>query len=161
MIDKQGYRANVGIILSNMHGQLLWAKRIGQDAWQFPQGGILENETTEQAMYRELKEEIGLSAAHVKIIANTHNWLYYDLPDHLIRYNSKPLCIGQKQKWYLLEFTGDETEIRLDNCQVPEFDYWQWVDYWHPLNKIVAFKRDVYLRALNEFAPNIGQVPKS
>jgi len=161
VIDKQGYRANVGIILSNMHGQLLWAKRIGQDAWQFPQGGILENETTEQAMYRELKEEIGLSAAHVKIIANTHNWLYYDLPDHLIRYNSKPLCIGQKQKWYLLEFTGDETEIRLDNCQVPEFDYWQWVDYWHPLNKIVAFKRDVYLRALNEFAPNIGQVPKS
>ncbi len=161
MIDKQGYRANVGIILSNMHGQLLWAKRIGQDAWQFPQGGILENETTEQAMYRELKEEVGLSATHVKIIANTHNWLYYDLPGHLIRYNSKPLCIGQKQKWYLLEFTGDETEIRLDNCQIPEFDYWQWVDYWHPLNKIVAFKRDVYLRALNEFAPNIGQVPKS
>lgn len=161
MIDKKGYRANVGIIISNARGQLLWAKRTGQDAWQFPQGGILNNESPEQAMYRELNEEVGLSVKHVEIIANTRDWLYYDLPEHLIRHNSKPLCIGQKQKWYLLEFIGNETDISLNNGQIPEFDYWQWVDYWYPLNEVIAFKRDVYLRALNELAPNIGKAPKT
>jgi len=103
VIDSEGFRANVGIIISNDAGQVFWAKRVGQDAWQFPQGGIKPDETAESAMYRELKEEVGLSPKHVEIIGCTNDWLKYWLPEKFIRQNSMPLCIGQKQIWYLLK----------------------------------------------------------
>ena len=111
MIDAQGFRANVGIILTNDEGRLFWAKRIGADAWQFPQGGIRSSETTEKAMYRELREETGLRSEQVEIIGCTRDWLRYRLPDKYIRRRSRPLCIGQKQLWYLLRLLADESEV--------------------------------------------------
>ena len=153
MIDVEGYRLNVGIILCNQDNELLWARRIGQDAWQFPQGGIMNDETPKQAMFRELYEEIGLQPHDVTVVGSTRDWLKYDLPKRLIRYSSKPLCIGQKQMWFLLRLTGDENAISLGHMEKPEFDHWRWVDYWHPISEIVSFKRKVYESALAELAP--------
>jgi putative (di)nucleoside polyphosphate hydrolase len=152
VIDLDGYRPNVGIILCNREGRVLWARRIGQEAWQFPQGGIREEETPEEAMYRELREEIGLGSDDVLVIARTRDWLRYQLPKHLIRRRSRPLCIGQKQVWYLLYLVGDEDRVRLDMTDRPEFDSWRWVDYWNPVDEVVSFKRNVYRSALKEFA---------
>ncbi|MGQ9427171.1 RNA pyrophosphohydrolase [Gilvimarinus sp. F26214L] len=153
MIDAEGFRPNVGIILTNPRGKILWARRVGgHDAWQFPQGGIQRNESPEAALYRELYEEVGLQEADVDILACTRGWLRYRLPRHLVRHQSKPLCIGQKQKWFLLRHTSEEHRICLDRCTTAEFDSWRWVSYWYPLNKVVSFKRDVYRRALKELA---------
>lgn len=155
MIDAHGFRLNVGIILSNARGQVFWAKRIGREAWQFPQGGLQNYETLQEAMYRELTEEIGLQAEDVEVIAMTKRWLYYRLPKQLRR-PGQPVCVGQKQKWFLLRLIADEKHIRLDYSNSPEFDHWQWVDYWQPLEQVIAFKRDVYRKALEEFAPLVG-----
>jgi putative (di)nucleoside polyphosphate hydrolase len=153
VIDSEGYRANVGIILSNERGSVLWCKRIGQEAWQFPQGGIQNSETPEQAMFRELWEETGLKPEHVQVIGSTRDWLRYQLPRHLIRRHTLPRCIGQKQVWFMLRLVGGEECVQL-NCAVkPEFDRWRWVDYWYPLHGAVFFKRQVYQRALYELAP--------
>jgi len=153
VIDVEGYRANVGIILRNADGKLLWARRIGQDAWQFPQGGIREDETPEEAMYRELFEEIGLDTDDVNVVGRTRDWLRYRLPRRHLRHYSKPLCIGQKQVWFLLNLVAAESKVRFDATDEPEFDYWRWVDYWRPLDEVVPFKRKVYELALSEFAP--------
>jgi putative (di)nucleoside polyphosphate hydrolase len=153
VIDSDGFRLNVGIILSNREGKLFWARRIGQNAWQFPQGGIHHNETPEEALYRELMEEIGLTENHVDIVGCTKNWLRYRLPKRLIRRKSAPLCIGQKQMWYMLRFVGDEEDVCLNVSEKPEFDHWRWVSYWHPLKEVVFFKRKVYESALHELAP--------
>ena len=153
MIDLQGYRANVGIVLHNAAGQVFWCKRCGQDAWQFPQGGMREHETTEEALFRELEEETGLVADDVEVIAKSQDWLKYRLPPHLIRRHSFPKCIGQKQRWFLLRMKSDESSIKLDQSERPEFESWTWVDYWLPMDEVVFFKRAVYKRALNEFAP--------
>lgn len=153
MIDAQGFRANVGIILCNHGNELLWARRIGQNAWQFPQGGIRENETPEQALFRELHEEVGLQPEHVEVIGSTTDWLHYHLPKHLIRHDKKPLCIGQKQRWFLLRLLGEDEDVKLNCCTQPEFDHWRWVDYWHPLSEVVSFKRQVYASALKQLEP--------
>jgi len=153
MIDSEGYRANVGIILCNAQGRLLWARRIGQDAWQFPQGGIKADETRKEALFRELHEEVGLTSDHVELMGSTRKWLRYDLPKRFLRHGSRPLCIGQKQMWYLLRLTGKDDDVRLDVGEQPEFDGWRWVDYWLPLEEVVSFKRDVYRKALKELEP--------
>lgn len=150
MIDAKGYRANVGIILSNDDGKVFWARRCGQDAWQFPQGGIQENEAPLDAMYRELQEETGLLTSHVRLIGQTNGWLRYRIPPHLLRHRSKPLCIGQKQIWFRLQLTGSEADVNLCGGETPEFDLWRWVDYWAPLKEIVFFKRKVYRQALRQ-----------
>ncbi len=153
VIDSEGFRPNVGIILCNEEGRLFWAKRIGQRSWQFPQGGIQRDESPEQAMFRELAEEVGLRPEHVQVIGCTKGWLRYRLPKRLIRHGGKSTCIGQKQVWFLLRMLGDEEAVRLDLSERPEFDHWQWVDYWYPLRAVVSFKRHVYWRALRELAP--------
>ncbi len=153
MIDEQGYRPNVGIILTNTVGQVFWAKRIGQEAWQFPQGGINENEKAEEALFRELYEEVGLLPTEVKILAESRYWLSYRLPRRLIRSQARPVCIGQKQKWFLLTLVSPETQIKLNATIKPEFDGWAWVSYWYPLHQVIAFKREVYRKALKEFRP--------
>jgi putative (di)nucleoside polyphosphate hydrolase len=153
VIDSEGYRANVGIILCKQDGQLLWARRIGQDSWQFPQGGIQESELPEDALFRELKEEIGLSQEHVEVIGSTDGWLRYELPERLIRYDSPPVCIGQKQVWFLLRLIAGEECVQLDLNEKPEFDHWRWVDYWHPLTEVVSFKKKVYEQALKGLHP--------
>ena len=153
MIDSEGYRPNVGIILCNAEGRLFWARRIGQYSWQFPQGGIRPDESPEQAMFRELAEEVGLRPEHVQVIGCTKGWLRYRLPKRLVRRGGKSPCVGQKQVWFLLRMLGGEDAVRLDLTDRPEFDHWQWVDYWYPLRAVVSFKRHVYWRALHELAP--------
>ncbi len=155
MIDAEGYRPNVGIIVANGCGEVLWARRYGHEAWQFPQGGISRGETPEEAMYRELGEEVGLRAEHVRILAQTRNWLKYRLPSRYVRQDRQPHCIGQKQKWFLLRLLADPAEICLDKTHPAEFDAWKWVSFWYPLNQVVAFKREVYRKALKELAPRL------
>ncbi len=150
MLDSDGFRSNVGIIICNPSGKLLWTKRIGQNAWQFPQGGIRAGESFEEALYRELQEETGLSEADVSILKRTRGWLRYRLPERLVRRSSSPLCIGQKQKWFLLSLNSDDSRIALSRSVRPEFDDWRWVGYWEPVKRIVDFKRDVYRKALRE-----------
>ncbi len=157
VIDSDGFRPNVGIVVANDHGQVLWARRVGQDAWQFPQGGINRGESPEQALYRELNEEVGLDASHVEVLACTRGWLRYRLPDRYVRRDSKPLCIGQKQKWFLLRLAAEDSAVTIDRHDKPEFDDWRWVSYWYPLTQIVPFKREVYRRAMKELSPRIGR----
>lgn len=159
MIDAQGFRPNVGIVIANDRGQLLWARRVrGRDAWQFPQGGINRGEKPEQALYRELEEEVGLGPEAVEVLAVTRGWLRYRLPKRFLRKGQDPVCIGQKQKWFLLRLLAGEAAIRLDHHDDPEFDHWRWVSYWYPLGQVVYFKREVYRRALRELAPALGRV---
>ncbi len=153
MIDSDGYRPNVGIILSNPEGKVFWARRCGQNAWQFPQGGIHSHETPDEAMYRELSEETGLKSEHVEIIGKTQNWLRYRLPKRMVRKNTNPVCIGQKQIWFVLRLIGCEEDFDLGNMDNPEFDHWAWVDYWYPMKEVVFFKKDVYQKALTELEP--------
>jgi len=153
VIDSDGFRPNVGIILCNDQRQLFWGRRIGQDAWQFPQGGIQGNEKPEEAMFRELNEEIGLRPEQVEVIGHTRRWLRYRLPKRYIRRRQTPdsrVCIGQKQIWFLLHVLCDESGFCLDHTSKPEFDDWRWVDYWQPVKDVVYFKRNVYSRALSE-----------
>lgn len=152
VIDSAGFRTGVGIIVANECGQVLWARRISQYAWQFPQGGMQPNETPEEALFRELYEELGLEYSDVKLLGETKNWLYYWLPPHLQRSHVQPLCIGQKQKWFLLSLTGDPEKIRFDVTHSPEFDRWRWTPYWYPIKQVITFKRHVYRRALEELS---------
>ena len=122
MIDFDGYRPNVGIVICNDKGQVLWAKRYGQNSWQFPQGGINDNETPEQAMYRELFEEVGLTRKDVRVLYASKHWLRYKLPKRLLRYDSKPICIGQKQRWFLLQLVSDTKNINMQCSKTPEFE---------------------------------------
>ncbi|MCG8383642.1 MAG: RNA pyrophosphohydrolase [Gammaproteobacteria bacterium] len=155
MIDRDGYRFNVGIILSNDDKSVFWAKRYRQNAWQFPQGGIAPSESPEEAMYRELYEEVGLRTKDVEIIGRTSRWLRYDLPKRFIRRNNRPICKGQKQIWFMLRMVADDAKVNLNKHNKPEFDEWRWVDYWQPVNDVVYFKQDVYSAALNELAPMV------
>jgi putative (di)nucleoside polyphosphate hydrolase len=154
MIDETGYRYGVGIILLNENRQVFFAKRIGMLAWQFPQGGMHEGETPEQSMFRELKEEIGLNPEDVEVLACSKRWLRYRLPTRLVRHHVTPLCIGQKQKWFLLRLVNKNAEFNLQGLGHghPEFDSFAWVSYWYPLRQVVSFKRRVYVMALKEFA---------
>lgn len=153
MIDADGYRPNVGIVLLNADGRLFWARRVNRDGWQFPQGGMRSDETPLEAMYRELEEETGLSAHHVEVLGATRGWLRYRLPNRFVRHHQRPTCIGQKQVWFLLRLNCSEDTFRLDACEKPEFDSWRWVDFWYPAANVVNFKRQVYERALRQFAP--------
>ena len=150
MIDRDGYRPNVGIILCNASNQVFWAKRINQHAWQFPQGGIQGGESPEQAMYRELNEEVGLLPEHVSILGRTRNWLRYDVPSHWVKRDCRGQYRGQKQIWFLLRMTGRDCDVRLRASTHPEFDAWRWCDYWIEMESVVEFKRDVYRLALEE-----------
>jgi putative (di)nucleoside polyphosphate hydrolase len=158
MLDKDGYRPNVGIILCNHQGKVLWARRSARDGWQFPQGGMRSSETPEQAMFRELDEEIGLQPDHVRIIGRTRDWLHYDIPDRMRSSGPRAVFRGQKQIWFLLQLLGPEDEVSLDRSERPEFDAWRWVDYWSTLDQIVYFKRDVYRQALEELEPLMATV---
>jgi putative (di)nucleoside polyphosphate hydrolase len=158
VIDSEGFRPNVGIVLANDRGQVLWARRVGgRDAWQFPQGGIHRGESPEQALYRELHEEVGLEPEAVEVLGTTRGWLRYRLPRRFIRKGQNPVCIGQKQKWFLLRMLADDSAVRLDLNDKPEFDRWQWVSYWYPLNEVISFKREVYRRAMKELALPLGR----
>ena len=152
MLDREGFRPNVGIVLLNQRNQVFWGKRIRTHSWQFPQGGIDRGETPEQAMFRELHEEVGLQPEHVRIVARTRDWLRYEVPDRYIRRDARGHYKGQKQIWYLLQLTGHDWDLNLRATNHPEFDAWRWNDYWVPLDVVVEFKRGVYEMALTELA---------
>jgi len=155
VIDAEGFRANVGIVIANRADQLLWARRAGSRGWQFPQGGIDADESPEQALYRELHEEVGLAADSVELLGSTQGWLHYRLPLRYRRPAGVPRCIGQKQRWFLLRLLGPESAVRFDASAAPEFEAWRWVDYWEPLDEVIYFKRAVYDAALSELAPRL------
>jgi len=156
MLDEFGYRPNVGIILINDVNQVFWGKRVREQAWQFPQGGIKRGEDPERAMFRELQEETGLRPEHVQILARTQDWLHYDVPTRWVRREWRGLYKGQKQIWYLLRMLGQDSDIQLrSGTEKPEFDAWCWHDFFVPLETVIEFKRDVYRLALGELAPYI------
>ena len=154
-IDAEGFRANVGIILANGDGKLLLAGRVGSKGWQFPQGGMRVGEEPEAAMYRELHEEVGLGPEDVELLGATSGWLRYRLPDRYVRRNSMPLCIGQKQRWFMLRLLSPVENVRFDLGEVPEFDRVRWVDFWRPVNEVIYFKRRVYAQALQELGSTV------
>lgn len=152
MLDRDGYRPNVGIILINGRNEVFWGKRIREHSWQFPQGGIKRGETPEQAMFRELEEEVGLRPEHVKVLGRTREWLRYEVPDHWVRREWRGHYRGQKQIWFLLKMIGRDSDVDLRASGHPEFDAWRWNEYWVPLESVIEFKRDVYRLALEELA---------
>jgi len=152
MLDKDGYRPNVGIILVNQRNEVFWGKRIREHSWQFPQGGIKRGETPEQAMFRELHEEVGLHPQHVRIIGRTRDWLRYDVPQNWVRREWRGHYRGQKQIWFLLRLVGRDNDVCLRASEHPEFDAWRWHDYWIPLETVIEFKRGVYEQALTELS---------
>lgn len=152
MLDREGYRPNVGIVLVNQHNEVFWGKRIGEHSWQFPQGGIKKGETPEQAMFRELQEEIGLRPEHVRILGRTRDWLRYEVPRQWVRREWRETYKGQKQIWFLLRLVGRDTDVSLRATEHPEFDAWRWSEYWIPLESVIEFKRNVYELALQELS---------
>lgn len=154
-IDAEGYRANVGIVLMRDNGEVFLGQRTGGRGWQFPQGGIRQGEPVEDALYRELHEEIGLTSAHVTVAASTSDWIRYRLPKRYVRRGRGPMCIGQKQRWFLLRLSVPESELKFDFAHTaePEFDGWRWSNYWEPVREVIYFKRPVYVKMLAELAP--------
>ena len=152
MLDREGFRPNVGIILVNARNEVFWGKRIREHSWQFPQGGIKHGESPEQAMYRELHEEVGLLPEHVRILGRTRGWLRYEVPKHWIRREWRNTYRGQKQIWVLLRLVGRDSDVCLRASTHPEFDAWRWSNYWVPLDAVIEFKRQVYQLALIELA---------
>ena len=160
MIDRDGYRPNVAIVLCNAKNEVFWGKRIKEHSWQFPQGGIKAGESPEDAMYRELEEETGLRREHVRILGRTKNWLHYSVPNHWVKREWRGTYKGQKQIWYLLKLTGRDHDIRLRASTHPEFDAWRWHDYWVPLESVIEFKRDVYRQALQQLVRYLEPLPR-
>ena len=145
------YRLGVGLVLFNAEG-LVWAgRRLDQkgDAWQMPQGGIDDGETAREAALRELEEEIGTGKA--EIIAESRDWLTYELPPELVGVAWKGKYRGQKQKWFALRFTGRDQDISIET-EHPEFGEWRWVEFDRLIELIVPFKRDLYAQVTAEFA---------
>ena len=153
MIDRDGYRPNVGIVLCNWNNEVFWGKRVRQHAWQFPQGGIRQGEAPEAAMFRELKEEVGLEPCHVHVLGRTREWLRYEVPERWLRREWRGNYRGQKQIWYLLRLVGRDCDVHLRASSKPEFDAWRWSEYWLAVASVIEFKRAVYQQALEELEP--------
>lgn len=153
MIDSDGFRPNVAMVVMKSDGRVFWAQRSNNDGWQFPQGGMNSDETPEEAMYRELREEIGLLPAQVDLLGSTPGWLRYQLPKRYQRSKSKPLCIGQKQVWFLLKLLDDSFEFDFNSTGEPEFRDFRWVNFWYPADNVIRFKRRVYRQALTLLEP--------
>ena len=148
--NNEGYRPNVAMVVINSMNKVLICRRKNTRTWQFPQGGIDNGEDIKKAMYRELSEEIGLSKDDVILVGESEGTITYDIPKTI---RSKVLggkFKGQEQKWFLLKLKKDNSEIKLDNETFPEFDKYEWVSFWQPLNRIVDFKREAYREALSE-----------
>ncbi len=151
VIDRDGFRHNVGIVL--MHeGKVFLGRRTGGRGWQFPQGGVREGEAPEEAVFRELAEEIGVERASVELVGSTSGWLRYRLPPRFIRRNQRPLCVGQQQRWFLLKLTDNDVRFDFGRTDEPEFDRWRWATWWEPVREVIYFKRPVYASALTELA---------
>ncbi len=147
----EAYRPSVGIVLFNKDGLILIAERIdGKNAWQFPQGGIDDGETIEEAVFREMEEEIGTRNATV--LGMTEQWFYDDFPPHVIGKFEKQYR-GQRQKWVALRFNGEDSEFALDKYKIPEFKNWRWIAIDKAVEYVLHFRGKAYKKILEEFAP--------
>ena len=161
LIDKNGYRANVGIVLMNQQKELFFAKRRYQSGWQFPQGGIDKGETPVEAALRETKEEVGLDEHDIEIVYESQQWFRYKVPkEKRTGYFTKKIFFGQKQKWFLARLLSDENKIDLNAYRPIEFDKWVWANYWHPINAVVSFKKETYRQALLSILPEYNKLTK-
>jgi putative (di)nucleoside polyphosphate hydrolase len=151
------YRPCVGIVLADSRGRVFAGQRRDSDvpAWQMPQGGIDTGETPEEAAYRELWEETGVSRELVTLEAETPGWLRYDLPPHLLGKVWKGRYRGQEQRWYLMRFHGRDDQILIET-EHPEFSEWSWIDPRDLVEKIVPFKREVYREVIASFADRLA-----
>lgn len=147
------YRSGIGIMLINKEKKIFVGKRIDNhsDAWQMPQGGIDAGETEDEAMFRELKEETGISAFGVKVLQKSRGYFYYNLPYKLQKKFWGGKYLGQRQRWYLAEFIGDESLVNIQT-EDPEFSAWKWISREEILSTIVGFKRELYQDVINEFS---------
>jgi len=154
LIDKPDhlYRSGVGIVLINQHKKIFVGKRIDNqsDAWQMPQGGIDIGEDEDIAMYRELFEETGIKAENVKLLKKSSKYFYYNLPYKLQKKFWGGKYLGQKQRWYLLDFIGDDSGVNISTHE-PEFSEWKWVNSQDLINLIVNFKKTLYQEIVEEF----------
>lgn len=146
------YRPCVGLMIVSREGRIFAGQRLDNPgpAWQMPQGGVDEGESPREAALRELWEETGISADKVEILAQTPEWIPYDLPHHLVPRLWKGRYRGQKQLWFLLRFLGTDADIDI-NTTHPEFSRWTWLAPEELLDRIVPFKRDTYRRVIEEF----------
>ena len=150
--NKLPYRSNVGIMMVNEKGYVFVGQRLdnNQNAWQMPQGGIDAGEDPETAAYRELLEETGVKKQDVRFVASSSQWLSYDLPEDLIPILWNGKFRGQKQKWFLFKFLGEDGNINIAT-EHPEFSKWKWISKENLLKEIVPFKKSVYENVLKEF----------
>lgn len=148
---QRGYRPNVAAIIAHPgRREVLWCRRVDLDFWQFPQGGLDKGESERAAVLREVEEETGIAPHLLRPVASTSGWLHYEVMRG--RYQ------GQAQRWFLLEFLGQDSDIRPAQVAHPEFDDWVWASYWFPLRDIIEFKREVYRAALLELWPSFVQL---
>ena len=150
---KTGYRLNVAMIVLNKDNKVLFCKRRNTENWQFPQGGVDENENIESAMFRELNEEVGLEKDNVEIKAVSQNLIYYDIPKSIRSRVLGGKFRGQAQKYFLLKLISGDVDLNIENT--PEFDKHSWVPFWYPLNQVVDFKKEAYRSALIELKNQI------
>ena len=144
-----GFRANVTAAVVDGRGQILLARRIDGGGWQLPQGGMDRGESPEQALFRELGEEIGLGPSQVQVLAAAVGWYRYRIPPAILKERGASSEFhGQAQRWFLLELVAPQEMIRLDVETPPEFDRWRWAAYWHPVHSVPNFKREAYRRGL-------------
>jgi putative (di)nucleoside polyphosphate hydrolase len=151
------YRPCVGMMICNRYGGVFAGQRLDGygDAWQMPQGGVEKGEEPQTAALRELEEETGIPAHAVTVAAETSDWIPYDLPHHIVPKLWKGRYRGQKQKWFLMRFDGDDALINI-NTKEPEFGAWAWLPPEKLLQLIVPFKRDTYERVIREFQVKIS-----
>ena len=162
LLQQKKYRPNVAVIIVNQSGKVLWCRRKQHDGWQFPQGGIDKGETPVEAVLRETKAEGGLDENDIEIVYESQQWFKYQVPkEKRKRYFKKDIFKGQKQKWFLAKLLSDDSKINLRANMPVEFDEWVWANYWYPLHSVIAFKKEIYKKALLTILPEYNKLRKN